>query len=89
LSTDLNNVGVEATPLIAYAIRNTEIRIKGTVNSGAVATLYDMVGRVVRTKILEDGSTNSLPTPGIKSAIYILSVNDHGKIQTFKIPVRD
>ncbi|HEY3370741.1 MAG TPA: T9SS type A sorting domain-containing protein, partial [Prolixibacteraceae bacterium] len=79
----------ESTKLIAYAVRNTEIRIKGSVNSGTVATLYDMVGRVIQTKILEEGSINRLLTPGIKSAIYVLSVNDHGKIQTFKIPVRE
>jgi hypothetical protein len=92
-SANINNNNMDSsldtTPLVAYAIRNIEILIKGDVSGGAVATLYDMAGRVVRTKILEEGSTNSLPTPGIKTAIYILHVNDHGKMQTFKIPVRE
>ena len=87
------NVGIEDNPkedqLVAYAIRNIEIRIKGEVSRGAVATLYDMSGRVVRIETLEEGILNVMPTPGLKTAIYVLSVNDHGKIQTFKIPVRE
>ncbi len=87
------NVGVEDNPvesqLIAYAIRNIEIRIKGEVSRGAIATLYDMSGRVIRIATLEESSLNVMPTPGLKTAIYVLSVNDHGKIQTFKIPVRE
>jgi len=87
------NVGIGDNPiedkLTAYAVRNIEIRIKGEVSRGAVATLYDMGGRVVRIETLEGGDLNVVPTPGIKTAIYVLSVNDHGKVQTFKIPVRE
>jgi uncharacterized protein YjdB len=87
------NVGVEDNPieskLIAYPVRNIEIRIKGEVSGGAIATLYDMSGRVVRIETLEEGDLNVMSTPGIKTAIYVLLVNDHGKIQTFKIPVRE
>ena len=87
------NVGIEDNPkedqLVAYAIRNIEIRIKGEVSRGAVATLYDMSGRVVRIATLEEGILNVMPTPGLKTAIYVLSVNDHGKVQIFKIPVRE
>ncbi len=75
--------------LSAYAVRNIEIWIKGEVSRGAIATLYDMSGRVIRIATLEESSLNVMPTPGLKTAIYVLSVNDHGKIQTFKIPVRE
>jgi hypothetical protein len=44
---------------------------------------------MVFNKMLEEGEENTLPTPGIKTGIYILQVNDHGKVQTFKIPVRE
>ncbi len=87
------SVGIEDNPkenqLVAYAIRNIEIRIKGEVSRGAVATLYDMSGRIVRITTLEESILNVMPTPELKTAIYVLSVNDHGKVQTFKIPVRE
>ncbi|MEO8416917.1 MAG: T9SS type A sorting domain-containing protein, partial [Ginsengibacter sp.] len=77
----------ENAKLNAYAIRNIEIRIKGNVGSGARAILYDMVGRIVLVRKLQKGNFNIIPTPGIKTAVYILSVIDHGKRQTFKIPL--
>jgi hypothetical protein len=75
--------------LKAWAIHNTDIRIEGSVAGGSVATLYDIQGRMVFNKVLEEGEENTLPTPGIKTGIYVLHVNDHGKVQTFKIPVRE
>ena len=75
--------------LSAYAVRNTEIRINGSVSNRAVATLYDIQGKVVLVKTLEEGSLNVVRTPNIKTAIYLLSVNDGGKIQRFKIPVNE
>jgi hypothetical protein len=75
--------------LSAYAFRNIEIRINGQVSNQAVATLYDVQGRVILVKTLEEGSLNVVRTPNIKTAIYMLSVNDKGKIQRFKIPVNE
>jgi hypothetical protein len=75
--------------LSAYAVRNIEIRIKGNVSNQAVATLYDVQGRIVLVKTLEEGSLNVVRTPNIKSAIYLLSVTDKGKLQRFKIPVNE
>jgi hypothetical protein len=75
--------------IIAFAIRNTEIRIKGRVSNQAVATLYDVQGKVVFVKTLEEGNLNIVPTPNIKTAIYVLSVNDNGKLHRFKIPVNE
>jgi hypothetical protein len=93
LHTSTLSTGIDkeflAGNLIAYAVRNTEIRIKGNVSSKAVATLYDVQGRVVLVKTLEEGSLNVVPTPNIKSAIYLLSVNDKEIIHRFKIPVNE
>ena len=69
--------------------RNIEIRIKGQVSNQAVATLYDVQGRVILVKTLEEGNLNVVHTPNIKTAIYMLSVNDKGKLQRFKIPVNE
>jgi len=75
--------------LSAYAYRNIEIRLKGTVSAGAVATLYDVQGRNILVKILEGSNLNIIPTPNIRTGIYMLSVNDHGKVTGFKIPVAE
>jgi hypothetical protein len=73
----------------AYAVRNTEIRLKGEVSERAVATLYDIQGRVVLVKTLEAGSLNVIPTPTIKNGVYLLFVKDNELIQKFKVPVRE
>jgi hypothetical protein len=78
-----------ADKLSAYAIRNIEIRVKGSVSKQAVATLYDIQGRAVVVKNLEEGSMNIIPTPNIKTGIYMLYVKDNEKVQAFKIPVKE
>jgi len=69
-----------AKKLTAYAIRNTEIRIKGEVSKNAVAKVYDIQGRLMLTKNLEEGSLNIIETPNYKTGIYLLQVNDNGLI---------
>jgi hypothetical protein len=75
--------------LTAYADRNIEIRVIGYVSKNTVATLYDMYGRVVLVKTLEEGSVNIIPLKNNKIGAYVLSVNDNGKISGFKILVRE
>jgi hypothetical protein len=83
----LNNA-VLAGKLTAYAIGNTEIRIVGKVSSKAIATLYDVQGKVVMIENLNEGTLNVLPTTAIKQGIYMLSVRDNGTLQTFKFVIR-
>lgn len=78
-----------AGKLTAYAIRNTEIRVVGEVNSNATAKLYNLQGSVVLIENLKAGNLNVIPTPNIKNGIYMLSVEDQGKIQTFKLLIRE
>ena len=76
--------------LIAYPIRNTEIRLTGSLSKLAIATLYDIQGKIILVKNLEEGSINSIRTPNLKSGIYLLTVKDpmhSGHVQQFKIPV--
>ena len=75
--------------LFAYADRNVEIRVIGNVSKNTVATLYDIYGRVVLVKTLEEGSVNIIPLKNNKIGAYVLSVNDNGKVSGFKILVRE
>jgi hypothetical protein len=75
--------------LSAYAIRNVEIRVKGEVSAQAVATVYDVTGRLVLNKTLEAGSLNILRTPGFRSGAYMLFVKDGDKVQGFKVMLRE
>jgi hypothetical protein len=86
LTTKLDNGSLVAN-LSAYAIRNVEIRVKGEVSKQAIATLYDLQGRVILVKTLDEGSLNVIRTPNIKTAVYTLFIKDCGKLRTFKIPV--
>ena len=85
--TGIDN-GTPASQLSAYSIRNTEIRVTGSVSKLAIATLYDIQGKVILVKNLEEGSLNSIRTPNLKTGIYVLSVKDNQRVQRFKIPVR-
>jgi len=93
LHTSYQTTGIGASDLAsnlsAYAVRNTEIRVKGQVSKQAVATLYDVQGRVVVVKNLEEGSLNTIATPNIKTGIYMLYVKENGRVQGFKIPVKE
>jgi len=75
--------------LNAYAIKNIEIRVIGQVSNNAVATLYDVQGRVVLIENLKEGSLNVIPTSGIKTGIYMLSVKDNYSVQTYKLLIRE
>jgi len=77
------------SPLSAYAIRNTEIRVKGEVSSQAVAMLYDLQGRMILMKNLEAGSLNIIRTPELHNGIYILFVKDQERVERFKLPVKE
>jgi len=88
LTTGLN-MAFFTGQLSAYAIRNIEIKVKGDVTNQAVATLYDVQGRMILIKNLEAGSLNTIRTPNIRTGIYVLIVKDNNKLQGFKIPVRE
>ena len=86
-STGIANPESISQVLKAFAVRNVEIQLKGKVGRQAVATLYDIQGRVILVKNLEEGTLNIIPTPNIKTGIYLLSVQDNGNLNRFKIPV--
>ena len=73
--------------LSAYPVRNTEIRVSGSVSNLAIVTLYDIQGKVVLIKNLEQGILNTIQIPNLKPGIYLLSVKDNQHVQRFKIPI--
>lgn len=85
--TGVNPAETNPGNLTAYAIRDVEIRIKGNVSNQALATLYDIQGKIIQINKLEEGILNSLPIFGIKSGIYLLTVKDNGQLSRIKVPV--
>jgi hypothetical protein len=94
LVTQIESIGVNTTEasgdnLSAYSAESSEIRVKGNIDSRAVAILYDINGRVVLVKNLDAGSMNIIRTPDIKAGIYILFVKDLEQVHCFKIPLTE
>ena len=84
---DLIGKDLQPGKLNAYAIPTEGIRIVGDVSAKAVATLYDVVGKVVLSRKLSEGSLNVIPTSSVGSGLYILSVEDQGKAEGFKMRI--
>ena len=80
----INDV-IAANQLMAYFVSNIGIRIEGEVSNHAKATLFDVLGRVVLIRNLEEGILNILLTPYLKPGLYLLAVKDAKGTQTFKI----
>ena len=74
--------------LNAYLSSNNEIRIIGEVSSKAIATLYDTQGKAILNQNLKESNLNLIPTSNIKAGIYLLSVRDTGKLQSFKLFIK-
>lgn len=75
--------------LKAYAVSSTEIRVVGSLSSNAVATLYDVSGKTILSRPLYPDILNIIPTPNLKQGLYVLSVKDSSRSQTFKILIRE
>jgi len=90
LTTGLNEGGFNGSrTLMAYAVGNTEIRIQGSVSAGAIATLFDNLGRVILTSNLEQSDINIIHSQALKTGIYMLSVNDSGVVKGFKLLIKE
>jgi len=74
--------------LNAYFSSDNEIRIIGEVSSKAIATLYDAQGKTILIQKLQESNLNVIPTSNIKTGIYMLSVRDTGKLQSFKLFIK-
>jgi hypothetical protein len=68
-----------------YQSHNMDIQIDGQVSKAAVATLYDLQGRVVKVQQLKEGSQNAINASNLKPAEYLLKVKDNNRQQTIKL----
>ncbi len=71
--------------LKAYAVHDTEIRIIGAVNQGAVASLFSSNGRQILMQRLDEGTLNVIPTSGLNTGVYYLTIRDYANAQCFKL----
>ena len=79
---------ISKVKLSAFVLQNQEIRIVGEVGANAVATLYDVQGKIVVVQKLNQGSLNTMGTSYLKSGVYLLWVKDNLKMESFKILIR-
>ena len=86
-ATGINETTQEA--LSAYAVRNIEIKVKGQVSAKAIAFLYDIQGKLLITKNMEEGCLNTIETSNIKPGVYMLLVKDADKSQSFKLMMKE
>ena len=84
---DLKTVSL-GNKLNAYVSADNEIRIIGEVSSKAIATLYDAQGKAILTQNLQESNLNVIPASNIKTGIYMLAVRDTGKLQSFKLFIK-
>lgn len=79
------NPSISEDNLIAYPIRNKEIRIIGPIKNKSIARLYNIQGKELLNKLLEISETNSIYLNGINSGIYLLVIKSEDQISKFKL----
>ena len=65
-----------------------DCKAAGEVGEGAVATLYNGLGKVLLTKKLGAVNLNIIGFPNLTSGVYMLNIDDKGAPHTIKIMVR-
>ena len=63
--------------------------VKGEVSSAAVATVYDINGKLIVSKKMDAGLRNSIRLPMVRSGVYMVFVKDNGKTEGFKVMVKE
>ena len=77
---------VSEKSIIAYKA-GAHIIIEGNVGQNAVASLFDIQGRLLSVNKLQNDLRNSFPVQGLETGIYMLQVTDNGQQYRIKIPV--
>ena len=86
LSSGLNDE-TSGNGLRAFVIKNSGIRVLGMVTGNTLATVYDIQGRVIVQRRLQNSGDNIIPTPNFGKGIYLLSLTGGSHPQQFKIQV--
>lgn len=80
--TDLANSNWNLT---VYAVANDGIYIKGQVGKQTIATLFNVTGKRLLVKNLEEGDLNYLPASHLKTGVYLLNIQDAKHQKQFKV----
>ena len=87
LSLDTNN---ELNQLVIYSNQNTkEIMIKGVLNASTNADLYDLQGRVVLSRSLNQSDlAHTIDVSSLSTGVYIIKVSDKTNTKTQKLIIK-
>jgi hypothetical protein len=73
--TSTENVHRNVVPAVEFYSYGKEIFINGRIDGIAYASIYDILGRKIKTVLLQDADRNSFTVENLESGIYILSIN--------------
>ena len=79
LESDANNL------ITAYSINNV-IYIKGNIQQGATAQLFDLMGKQITLYNLQAGNLNTLNT-SIPNGVYIIKVSNKNQVVSKKVAI--
>jgi trimeric autotransporter adhesin len=85
--TGLNEVGEKSAFRIYQA--ESRIYISGIVEGKADATLYDLMGRTVKSVRLENSMLNSIESSGLTNGVYMVKINHARGIFSQKVLVKN
>ncbi|MCE1199522.1 MAG: hypothetical protein LWW85_11185, partial [Marinilabiliales bacterium] len=71
--------------LSAFISNDHEIKILGEVSSEATASLYDILGRKIYSKRLNQATENVINEVALQGKVFILHVNDGKQLTTIKL----
>lgn len=67
---------------------NNELIVKGQLFGESTVNLYDIQGRLVKTKMLDTSATrNSIDVSGLNSGIYIVKVSNQSQLKVKKVVI--
>lgn len=67
------------------SLHNIELQILGNVGNNALARLYDMQGRILLSKNIENPDLNIIKISNIRQGIYLLRINYNSKVTCLKV----
>jgi hypothetical protein len=85
--TGLDEVGDKSAFRIYQA--DSRIYISGIVEGKADATLYDLMGRTVKSVRLENSMLNSIESSGLTNGVYMVKINHARGIFSQKVLVKN
>jgi hypothetical protein len=73
--------------LKAYVNANKQLQIIGEISKQAVASMYDVQGRLVLHQKLQNVSEQNISIRHLAEGFYLLLIRDEGKQHSFKLKI--